>query len=116
MPYATPPLPACAPLPWSGSRRCSRRWRRSRPPGARRPTAPQRIDAQQRAVAEADAAVGQARTLYDAGLSGLLDVLDAQRTALARRQTLLLWQADAARAAIASFEALGLIDGEDRPA
>jgi multidrug efflux system outer membrane protein len=69
-----------------------------------------RIAAQQRALQEADTAVQQARALYTAGLAGLLDVLDAQRSALERRQALLRMQGDTARAGIATFEALGLID------
>jgi multidrug efflux system outer membrane protein len=69
-----------------------------------------RLAAQARAVQEAEASVGQARTLYTAGLAGFLDVLDAQRSALDRRQTLLRMQGDAARASVATFEALGLID------
>ena len=47
--------------------------------------------------------------LYGAGLAGFLDLLDAQRSALARRQALLQAQGDAARAAVAGFEAMGLI-------
>jgi outer membrane protein TolC len=43
----------------------------------------EQIAALQRASAAAEAAVGQARTLYGAGLTGLLNVLDARRTALA---------------------------------
>jgi outer membrane protein TolC len=69
-----------------------------------------RIVAQQRALEQADVAVQQARALYTAGLAGFLDVLDAQRSALDRRQTLLRMQGDAARASVATFEALGLID------
>lgn len=69
-----------------------------------------RLAAQQRAVQEAAASVAQARTLYTAGLAGFLDVLDAQRSALERQQTLLRLQGDAARASVATFEALGLID------
>jgi len=69
-----------------------------------------RLAAQTRAVQEAEASVDQARTLYTAGLAGFLDVLDAQRSALERRQTLLRMQGDAARASVATFEALGLID------
>jgi outer membrane protein, multidrug efflux system len=68
-----------------------------------------RMQAQQRALQEADAAVADARTLYTAGLSGFLDVLDAQRSALTRRQALLRAQGDSARAAIAGFESMGLL-------
>ena len=73
-----------------------------------------RIAAQQRALAEAEAAIGQSRTLYAAGLAGFGDVLDAQRSALVRRQALLRMEGDAARASVATFEALGLIDAPAR--
>lgn len=66
-------------------------------------------DALQRAVQDADAAEQQARTLYDNGLAGFIDLLDAQRSALARRQALLRREADLRRAAVAVFEALGLL-------
>jgi outer membrane protein TolC len=70
--------------------------------------------AQGRALAEADEAVRHARTLYTAGLAGFGDVLDAQRSALQRRQALLHMQGDAARASVSLFEALGLIDEPPR--
>lgn len=70
----------------------------------------QRISAQQRALQQADLAVTQSQALYTAGLAGFGDVLDAQRSALERRQALLRMQGDAARANVATFEALGLID------
>lgn len=66
----------------------------------------------QTAVAEADAAVADARLLYSSGLSGFLDLLEAQRTALQRRQALLRSRGDAARASVASFEAMGLVTAE----
>ncbi|MFA7503521.1 MAG: efflux transporter outer membrane subunit [Burkholderiaceae bacterium] len=67
------------------------------------------IEALERGIAAAHAAVAQARSLYSAGLSGLLDVLDARRTALAQHRQLLRARGDAARQAIAVFEAMGLI-------
>ncbi|MDO8903490.1 efflux transporter outer membrane subunit [Hydrogenophaga sp.] len=57
----------------------------------------------------ASAAVTQARVLYDNGLSGFLDVIDAQRSELDTRRRLLVAQADGARQSIATFEAMGLI-------
>jgi NodT family efflux transporter outer membrane factor (OMF) lipoprotein len=69
--------------------------------------------AQLDAVRAADAAVAQARTLYDNGLTGLLDLLDAQRSALLRQQVLLRQQTDALRARVAVFEAMGLVTAED---
>jgi multidrug efflux system outer membrane protein len=71
--------------------------------------------ARQRALAlaqgltAASAAVTQARVLYDNGLSGFLDVIDAQRSELDTRRRLLVAQADGARQSIATFEAMGLI-------
>jgi multidrug efflux system outer membrane protein len=70
----------------------------------------QRIVVQQRALQQADDAVTQSRALYTAGLAGFGDVLDAQRSALERRQALLRMKGNAARATVAAFEALGLID------
>ncbi len=62
------------------------------------------------AAAEAsETALAQARTLYTEGLTGFLDVLDVQRTWLTNRLDLMRTEADAARAAIATFEATGLI-------
>jgi outer membrane protein TolC len=58
--------------------------------------------------------VGQARVLYDNGLTGFLDVLDAQRNALDVRRRLLVAQADGTRGSIATFEAMGLIDPDDQ--
>lgn len=73
----------------------------------------------ERALLQADAAAGaalaQARALYDAGLTGYLDVLDSQRTALEARRRLLVAQADGARQAIATFESMGLIDAGSTP-
>jgi NodT family efflux transporter outer membrane factor (OMF) lipoprotein len=68
-----------------------------------------RIAARSRATQAARAAQAQADTLYRAGLSGYLDVVDAQRSALANRRALLQAQADAATAAVLAFEAMGLI-------
>ncbi|MCV0437158.1 MAG: efflux transporter outer membrane subunit [Hydrogenophaga sp.] len=78
-----------------------------------------RMRALERGNAAALSAVEQARTLYANGLVGFLDVLEAQRSALDTRRALLRARADATRQAIATFEALGLIDpGEQslRPA
>jgi multidrug efflux system outer membrane protein len=69
-----------------------------------------RIAARERAAAAARAAEAQAQTLYRSGLSGYLDVVDAQRSALAQQRALLQARADAASAAVTAFEALGLID------
>ena len=68
-----------------------------------------RTEALQRASFAADAALTQARTLYTHGLSGFIDVLDAQRSALSHRRNLLGARADAARQAITTFEVMGLI-------
>ncbi len=76
----------------------------------------QRIAVLQRALRQADEAVTQSRALYTAGLAGFGDVLDAQRSALERRLALLRATADAARASVATFEALGLIDESAGPA
>ncbi len=48
--------------------------------------------------------------LYDNGLTGFLDVVDAQRSALDTRRRWLVAQADGARQSIATFEAMGLIE------
>lgn len=69
----------------------------------------QRAAALEQANASASAAVAQARVLYDNGLTGFLDVLEAQRSALDARRRLLAAQADGARQAIATFEAMGLM-------
>ena len=76
----------------------------------------QRIAVLERALRQADEAVTQSRALYTAGLAGFGDVLDAQRSALERRLALLRATADAARASVATFEALGLIDESAGPA
>lgn len=70
----------------------------------------QRAQALERSHAAASAAVAQASVLYDNGLSGFLDVLDAQRSALDTRRRLLVARADGARQSIATFEAMGLIE------
>lgn len=75
----------------------------------------QAISAQSAAVQSADAAEQQARLLYDNGLTGLLDLLDAQRSALVRRQALVRQQADAMRASVAVFEAMGLMAADESP-
>jgi multidrug efflux system outer membrane protein len=71
--------------------------------------AQQRIAARRRANSAAVAAEAQAQTLYRAGLSGFLDLLDAQRSVLDNRRALLQAQADAASAAVVAFEAMGLM-------
>lgn len=68
-----------------------------------------RTRALQRGNSAALSAVDQARTLCTNGLTGFLDVIEAQRSALDTRRHLLRTQADAARQAIAGFEAMGLI-------
>ncbi len=70
----------------------------------------QRVAARARASDAARAAEMQAQSLYRAGLSGSLDLVDAQRTALANRRALLQARADAAVASVLAFEAMGLID------
>jgi len=69
-----------------------------------------RVAARQRASAAADAAQAQARALYRAGLVGSLELIDAQRTALANRRALLQARADVSAATVLAFEAMGLID------
>ena len=75
----------------------------------------QRAAALQQAGTAAGAAVQQARVLYDNGISGFLDVLDAQRSALDTQRRLLVAQADATRQSIATFEAMGLIEPTTQP-
>jgi NodT family efflux transporter outer membrane factor (OMF) lipoprotein len=65
-----------------------------------------------RASAAADAALSQARTLYTNGLTGFIDVLDAQRSALTNRRNLLRARADTVRQAITTFEVMGMIAAE----
>jgi multidrug efflux system outer membrane protein len=69
----------------------------------------QRTEALQRASTAANAALTQARTLYTNGLTGFIDVLDAQRSALSNRRNLLSARAQATRQAITTFEVMGLI-------
>lgn len=68
-----------------------------------------RVEALQRAARAAESALQDARTLYTAGLSTFLDVLEARRTALSVQRQQLQAQADAARLAVATFEAMGLV-------
>jgi NodT family efflux transporter outer membrane factor (OMF) lipoprotein len=68
-----------------------------------------RTEALQRAAAAADAALSKAHTLYTNGLTGFIDVLDAQRRALTNRRNLLSARADAVRQAITIFEVMGMI-------
>jgi outer membrane protein TolC len=68
-----------------------------------------RIEALARSARAAQAAVEDARALYTAGLSTFLDVLDARRTLLTLQRQQLQAQADSARLAIATFEAMGLV-------
>ncbi len=74
-----------------------------------------RIAALQRAVEASQAALAQSITLYEAGLSAQLDVLDARRLALLQQRSLARAQADAARQAVSLFEATGLIEPAPRP-
>ncbi|MCU0763872.1 MAG: efflux transporter outer membrane subunit [Hydrogenophaga sp.] len=69
----------------------------------------QRMQALEQASSTAGAAVQQARVLYDNGITGFRDVLDAQRSALDTQRRLLNAQADGARQTVATFEAMGLI-------
>ncbi len=68
-----------------------------------------RIAALERGSAAGLAAEEQAQILYRAGLSGFLDLLDAQRTALDNQRALLQARADAAAGAVHLFEALGWV-------
>jgi outer membrane protein TolC len=68
-----------------------------------------RIEALGRSGRAAEAALQDARTLYTAGLSTFLDVLEARRTSLAVHREQLQAQADAARFAVAAFESMGLV-------
>jgi multidrug efflux system outer membrane protein len=68
-----------------------------------------RIEALGRSAHAAEAALQDARTLYTAGLSTFLDVLEARRTSLAVHREQLQAQADAARLAVAAFESMGLV-------
>jgi NodT family efflux transporter outer membrane factor (OMF) lipoprotein len=73
-----------------------------------------RIEALARSARAAQAAADDARTLYAAGLSSFLDVLDARRTLLTLQRQQLQAQADSARQTVATFEALGLVaDGDE---
>lgn len=71
-----------------------------------------RIAARQRASSAALAAEAQAQTLYRVGLTNFLELVDAQRTAIQNQRALLQARADAAVAAVAVFESMGLIDTE----
>ena len=59
------------------------------------------------AVAAAEAAARQAEALYTQGLTGFLDVLDAQRTLLDTRQQLVIAEADIGLAAADLYSAVG---------
>jgi NodT family efflux transporter outer membrane factor (OMF) lipoprotein len=72
-----------------------------------------RIEALQRASTAADAALSQARTLYTNGLTGFIDVLDAQRIALTNRRNLLVARANAVRQSITLFEVMGMIAAQE---
>ena len=69
-------------------------------------------------LAEGDTSLTKARTsslaAYKGGVSSLLDVLDADRRLLENRDAEIQARAGAARAAVASFRALG--GGWDAPA
>ncbi len=77
--------------------------------------ATEEVAALRRGLVAADAAVVQAQVLYGVGLTGLLDVLDARRIAQSQRRRLVVAQAIAARQAVATFEALGLVDDAGIP-
>ena len=66
-----------------------------------------RLEAQQRAVQEAEASVADARTLYTAGLAGFLDVLDAQRALFQAQQLVLISQAAQLQNLVNLYKALG---------
>lgn len=65
--------------------------------------------ARQAAVRTSQIALDQANVLYREGLTGFLDILEAQRTLLANQLALVRTEADAVRASVALFEATGLI-------
>lgn len=71
------------------------------------------LDGLREAADAADAAEAQARILYTQGLTGFLDLLEAQRSALVRRQALRVQEAELVRSAIAVFEALGLLPADE---
>lgn len=75
---------------------------------ARRTIAAQQ-EAQRAAVSASVRALEQARSMYRAGLIDFGDVLDAQRTWLSSRVALMQADASQARAAIAMFEAIGVV-------
>lgn len=71
----------------------------------------QRLQAAERAADAASRAVAQADVLYRNGLTGLLDLVDARRSALANRRAALAARVEAEQAAVATFEALGVAPG-----
>jgi NodT family efflux transporter outer membrane factor (OMF) lipoprotein len=72
-------------------------------------TAASQRQARRAAMEASTQALGQARALYTEGLAGFGDVLEAQRSLLANRLELTRSEAGAARAAVATFEAIGLV-------
>jgi NodT family efflux transporter outer membrane factor (OMF) lipoprotein len=66
-----------------------------------------RAQALDRQIAELTVARGQAQQAYDGGVISLVEVRDADRDLLAASDQLVLAKADAARAAVAAFRALG---------
>ncbi|HVL75199.1 MAG TPA: efflux transporter outer membrane subunit [Noviherbaspirillum sp.] len=75
-----------------------------------RETITSELQARRAAAETATQALEQARAMYTEGLAGFADVLEAQRTWLANRLEFTRGEAAAARAAIASFEAIGVVD------
>lgn len=75
-------------------------------------TSRSQLMARRAAAAASDASLEQVRTLYTEGLTDFLDVLEVQRTWLANRRDLMRTQGDVARAQIALFEAMGLMEHE----
>jgi NodT family efflux transporter outer membrane factor (OMF) lipoprotein len=61
------------------------------------------------AARASERALEQARAMYREGLTGFGDVLEAQRSALVNRTQLMNTEAAQARAAIAMFEAIGVV-------
>jgi NodT family efflux transporter outer membrane factor (OMF) lipoprotein len=61
------------------------------------------------AAQASERALEQARAMYREGLAGFGDVLEAQRSALVNRTQLMNTEAAQARAAIAMFEAIGVV-------
>lgn len=74
-----------------------------------RQTIASQLQARRAAVQASASALEQARAMYTEGLAGFGDVLEAQRTWLTNRIELTRSEAASARAAVAAFEAIGVI-------